>query len=460
MSIQTFFRRAGERREQQQRVAETSKDLAVETETASEPSQNPVFVGHTRFSVHQYGSGFFKASRTGEDGVGFSEEQYTSWLYSPERLGPRTDIFVNESIPQLALAARDHQVVHFVSYSPSLPESYKELLRAAADRHPFVRLNETAQPVSATPPAHLVRSALKEFGMTTGTFGVYRLDDDDILSNSYFSRMSTYITPEHAGWWVSLGRGYSAVRVDGQYVFTRGLYYPKIALGLLLVASMAEDGSIEHLRAPKHTVVDQHAPTILDSRTPTVFHVRHKTQDSTVEGTKQPFFQEAFIRIRGEGPADLAEVRELFPVIADQVHRAPGVEADSEVLLDQPATLPASGLTYSWDTEGALSLRVDLPSGVRLRPKRIRVRFSVANATPGEPHASKAHVDFFRKAKAEFIPEKDEYSIYLSHMTTGLGYLLCLEPPEDLRVTSFTFEPGTAEDVDVASITAFPLGSS
>lgn len=460
MSIQTFFRRAGGRRESQQRVVETSKDPAVETETAPEQPPAPVFVGHTRFSVHQYGSGFFKASRTGEDGVGFSEEQYTSWLYSAERLGPRTDIFVNESIPQLALAASGHQVVHFVSYSPSLPESYKALLRGAAERHPFLRLNETNQPVSATPPAHLVRSALQEFGVTAGTFGVYRLDDDDILSNDYFSRMSTYITPEHAGWWVSLGRGYSAVRVDGQYVFTRGLYYPKIALGLLLVAAVAKDGSIQHLRAPKHTVVDQHAPTILDSRTPTVFHVRHKTQDSTVEGTKQPFFQEAFIRIRGEGPADLAEVRELFPVIAEQLHLAPGVEADSKTLLDEAATLPASGLTYSWDTAGPLSLRVDLPAGMRLRPKRIRVRFSTANVTPGEPHASKAHLEFFKKAKAEFHPETDEYSIYLSHMTTGLGYLLCLEPPEDLRVTSFTLEPGTAEDVDIASIIAFPLSSS
>lgn len=420
----------------------------------------PVFIGHTRFSVHQYGHGSFQASRLGDGGVGFSEEQYTSWLYSAERLEPRADIFLNESIPQLAMASKKHRVAHIVSYSPSLPEVYKERLRDVANRYPFIRLNETTQPANATPPRGLVRAALDHFGVTTGPFGVYRLDDDDILSSDYFDRMAGYIISDHAGWWVSLGRGYSAVRVNGEYLFARELYYPKIALGLLVVAFIGDDGEIEYLHAPKHTVVDQYAPTILDSRGPAIFHIRHKTQDSTVGGTERPFFQEAFLRIRGEGPANLDELARVFPRIAEKVHRRPGMETTAESLLPKSTTLPREGLSYEWKKTGPLCLLVDVPTAQRLRPRSIAVDFTVETITRGTLTLSKEHIEFFSMAKANYSSDEDKFSMYLPHMPTGIGQVLCIEPPEDLCVTSFTLRPARPEEVELTAIHAYPMSAT
>lgn len=70
-----------------------------------------------------------------------SSEDYKKHLYSDERLAVEPSLFFEFSLPLLAHAATGHPVIHTVSHSSSLPEKYVERLKAAAERHSFLRLD-------------------------------------------------------------------------------------------------------------------------------------------------------------------------------------------------------------------------------------------------------------------------------------------------------------------------------
>ncbi len=441
---------------------ETSHEAPAEAPAAGPgagtPAASPdrtLFIGHTRFSVHQHGSGYFNATRGADLGAGFSEEEYTRWLYSETRLAPRTEIFTTLSLPQLELAARHHDVVHFVSYSPSLPEHHKAELRAAAERHSFLRLNETTKPVNSTPSRALVNKALAERSHGSRPFGVYRLDDDDLLSVGYFDQMATYVTPRHIGWWVSLGTGFSAIRMDGKYAYTRELYYPKSAFGPMAVAAKNEDGEILNLSAPKHTVMDKFNPTILDSRAPAYFHIRHESQDSTVKGSVAPFYPEAMSRILGEGPADLNQVSELFPVLSGLASHEPGPAERSVQLSTGSVTISREPVTFEWPHEGPLAL-VLTPSGdAVLKANQVQVRLTVA--VDGGAEIDAAASKFFTQAKLRHSDRDGTFWSYMPHKPSGFGHVLPIEPPQGLHVTEITVVTGKPEEVQMESIVAYPL---
>lgn len=424
-------------------------------ETPAAPADRTLFIGHTRFSVHQHGSGYFNATRGAELGAGFSEEEYTQWLYSETRLAPRTEIFTTLSLPQLALAAKDHDVVHFVSYSPSLPEHHKAQLKAAAERHGFLRLNETTKPVNSTPSRALVNKALGERDHGSRPFGVYRLDDDDLLSVGYFDQMASYVTPRHIGWWVSLGTGFSAIRMEGRYAYTRELYYPKSAFGPMAVAAKNDDGEILNLSAPKHTVMDKFNPTILDSREPAYFHIRHESQDSTVKGSVAPFYPEAMSRILGEGPADLEQVSELFPVLSGVVSHEPGPAERGVRLSTGPLALSRESVTFEWAHEGSLALVLKPSAGAGLKANQVQVRLTVA--AEGDAEIDAAASKFFTQAKFRHSDSDGTFWSYMPQKPSGFGHVLPIEPPRGVRVTAITLVTAKSEEVHLDSVVAYPL---
>jgi len=420
-------------------------------------NRRTLFIGHTRFSVHQHGSGYFNATRGADLGAGFSEEEYTKWLYSETRLAPRTEIFTTLSLPQLALAARDHDVLHYVSYSPSLPKHHQDQLKAAAEKYNFLRLNETQKPVNSTPSRALVNQALEERDHGTKPFGVYRLDDDDLLSVKYFDQMAPYVTPRHVGWWVSLGTGFSAIRMNGRYAYTRELYYPKSAFGPMAIAARAEDGEIANLSAPKHTVMDKFNPTILDSRAPAYFHIRHESQDSTVKGTVSPFYPEAMSRILGEGPADLDHVAELFPVLAGQATTEPGPAGTGVRLSNSPLALSRNAVTYDWSDEGPLTLLLSPSAGNRLQTNQVQVRLTVTgkDGSPADP--ARETTKFFSQGRFRYSERDNTYWTYMPHKTSGFGHVLTIEPPRDTKVTGIALITSKQETIDIDEVVAYPL---
>lgn len=438
--------RGVKRRLQRQRPA------SVATATP-ETRSDTLFVGHTRFSVHQFGSRYFNATREGSDGVGFTEQEYTDWLYSDERMNPRTEIFTQLSLPQLAQAAEDFNVVHYVSFSPSLPKKHKDALVAAAERYDFLELNETDKTVSSTPTRNLIRKAAQKHGLESGPVGVYRLDDDDVLSVNYFHLMAPYVRESHIGWWASQGLGIAAIRVGDDFVYVRDYYYPKSAFGPLCIAGY-DHGDVTHTQAPKHTIMDHSNPTILDSREPAYFHIRHRGQDSTLGGKPMPFYPEAMLRIRSQGPADLNQVRALFPLLADKLQLTPGREQEATELIGSDTTLGDEPLTFDWDRAGAVALCIELADGKKLNPQQLRVSFSTAQDGTSEI-SSDQEQEFFTASKVE--PASDGYKVWVPHQSTGFGHLLVIEPPQGVQVKTLRLEPPSGEPLIIHQATAYPL---
>ena len=137
-----------------------------------------MFVGHTRFSLFVPDSASWRASN-GQ--TGFSEEEYRDYLYDDTRLSLRTDIFLNHTLPTLRQAAKGFDVKHIVSFSESLTQKIKVLLREAAENYGFLHLDELPDGDSGWTA---VRRLIQDTGFK-GTFGRYRLDDDDVLSVHY-----------------------------------------------------------------------------------------------------------------------------------------------------------------------------------------------------------------------------------------------------------------------------------
>lgn len=285
-----------------------------------------LFIGHTRFSVHQYKSGSFKATRQGDGGL-FSEKEYTDWLYDEERLAPRTEIFIEESLPQLAASADACDLVHIVHYSASLPQKYQDLLRDAAVEYPFLHLNEAPSLVAPSAPSKKVLNAVLRGRLPEDrVFGIYRLDDDDVLPVNFFTRMSPYLVDEHVGWRISFPESLTAVRTKSEYILPWSRYFPKAAAGLMSIHQKLEDGSITGLQdrppAKGHMKLDTAFPTVLDSREPGFFQARHKSQDSTLGQGDSPFYAPLIAMARRKERVSNDLLEEYFPFVNRRIRES------------------------------------------------------------------------------------------------------------------------------------------
>lgn len=413
-----------------------------------------LFIGHTRFSVHNYGSAQFNATRDASRGVGFTEAEYTDWLYDENRLGPRTEIFTRYSLPQIARAAESYNLVHFVSHSPSLPQAHKERLRQAAEEYDFVEVNETSGAVGSLPSQKLLKVALGRYQPSDGVYGVYRLDDDDVLSVDYFEQMKPYVTPSFRGHWVSLGAGVSAIKDGSHNVFAREYYQPKNALGLLYVAGLTSNGEPERLKAPKHTVVDKYAPTVVDSREVAYFHLRHKGQDSSLDAKVRPFYTDAIERIRKGVRIDPAVIQKKFPLLADSVLTSPG-HPQNAVSLSGPTELDGEGVQVAWGRAGSLILQLHF-ADVVLKAQEVSVNIQV-ETTDGSPADVPDYRRFFSSAKIRWSPDKRRYWTWLPHAETGEGYILPLEPPAAVRIIGVSITAEKDRVLPVSSITGYQV---
>ena len=271
-----------------------------------------MFVGQTRFSIFNPGSGAWKSSSKTDSNA---EDDFAEYLYSDSRLAPRAEIFFNHSLPMLAGAAERHRLLHIVSYSSNLPEKYRNQLESAALAHPFILLDEKEPGEQASSWMELVPPDLEVGDIV----GAYRLDDDDLLANDFFDRMSQYLDPAFAGMWVSFANGYTAVLSDGVVVNPRQLTWPKIAIGLTGIyrKDRGQTFSGPSLRGG-HNRVDQNSPVILDSREPSFLWLRSTGQDSLVNVPESEREQTVLDQIKSYDFADDSQFKALFPQI-DQV---------------------------------------------------------------------------------------------------------------------------------------------
>lgn len=275
-----------------------------------------LFIGQTRFSLFNPDSPSWRASNNSRFNT---VSEYQEYLYADSRLDIRCEIFLNHSMPQLELAARDVELVHIVSYSDSLPEKYKAILAEGAERFPFLRLEERAHGRTILTAKDVAVAAMPSHG----AFGVFRLDDDDLLPVDYFDQVSPYVTAANAGMQVSLAVGATALYEDGVYTNIRNPYWPMLAIGLLDVCHLNEDGSVKTpLPAPHHRS-DRTNPVIVDGRGLGWLWVRHASQDTSLDlgGPANPDTLDRVVAQMAKYPefTDSGHLARSFPLVKDRL---------------------------------------------------------------------------------------------------------------------------------------------
>lgn len=271
-----------------------------------------LFIGHTRFSLFQPNSTAWFASNNSQFK---NEDDYREYLFSDVRLAPRIELFLNRSLPILARGSVGYAYYHVLSYSSLLPSQYRNLLIDAAERYPFLVLNEYVEGHCESNAHQLARRlfSTEHDGRISGEpIGFFRLDDDDLLSVNYFRDMSKHVTPENIGSRVTFGRGLTALYRDGNFENYREVYRPMIAIGLLEVGTVDRTGKVITPPDVPHTQSDRHGPVILDSRNISFIWTRHDNQDTALtyrSGGRTLEDMNSYPELSGEH-----ELGRLFPV--------------------------------------------------------------------------------------------------------------------------------------------------
>lgn len=343
-----------------------------------------MFVGHTRFSLFVPDSASWRASN---EQTGFSEDEYRDYLYDDARLSLRTDIFLNHTVPTLAKAAEGFDVKHVVSFSKSLPQKYKAQLKEAANKFEILHLDELSDGDSGW-------TAVRRYVQATefkGTFGRYRLDDDDVLSAHYFRTTAPYIKPEFEGMLVSMPLGIEAVYVDGQFFHLREAHTPMNSMGLMSICSVKEDGSVVEPQSGPHDKSDRYAPVILDASQVGYLRAIHAGQDNAMRHEPSVVMSRLMENMAGFPPfTDVAALEVAFPTVAKQMQStSTPLSIDDTVgggqyYLLQPASGDVSFVIHGeseWELENELlvSLWIEDSRGRRVPSYKTVEGFAASN---------------------------------------------------------------------------------
>lgn len=263
----------------------------------------PCFYGVTRFSVFQPKAIAWKLSMKKA-----GQSDYRRRLYAPERMRPRCDIFLGMSVPMLQQMADRYDYRHIVHFTPDMPEPWLGELLAAAERHPVLMLHPSDSPQQLQ---EVITEHLRATVSPKRTVVQFRVDDDDLLAASYLDQLSQFTTPVDRGRAVSLATGYTA-RLDptglGPVYHVRR---PLGAQGQAYVGHYDPESDSLHLQAGgNHSSIDRRMPTVLDSRRPAYFQIRHSSQDTLTDAA-------AAASVIDRALAKLSPVEDVEAVLAE-----------------------------------------------------------------------------------------------------------------------------------------------
>lgn len=305
------------------------------------------FVGRTRFSLFMPQDPSWQLTKSRDKQDEQAIEAYRAELYDDSRLRMRTEIFLEHTVPALQAAAdrSGHTVIHVVSFSQSLPAPYKKQLAEAAKEYPVLHLDERPDGAGGSSLAELARPKVQPGEV----FGLYRLDDDDVLPTNFFDLVARLMRPAMVGMLVSLPRGLEAITHKGKVYMVREGYYAMHSLGLMQVCAFSEDGKLCAPEPSPHEKSDRANPVVIDSRSIGYLRFNHASQDHRLaylsrDGVAASTTADelAAVAARMEHlPAwkDWAMLEQLFPTVAPLVGELPEV-------LRQP-TAPQHSKTYT-----------------------------------------------------------------------------------------------------------------
>lgn len=379
----------------------------------------PLYIGHTRFSLFTPNYEGWRAS----NGQNLKDaNDYQELLFNPERLEPRSRILLENSLPLLEQAAGDRAYKHVISFSSLLPAPFKLRLQEARDRYPFVVLDEREPGADFFNPDEFA-SRLLPGG---GTYGVFRLDDDDLLAVNYFTQMDRFLRPGFAGMRVSLASGLVGLMEQGSVSMVRSVYKPKIAIGLMGVNTLEVSGRLRSPRICSHDKSDFFDPVILFSAEPSYLWMRHVGQDTNVgsqsySSTSEPIRRE--MEKFAEPPSDVS-LKNLFPA-ASALIRPELFHSGHEVL--------TSGKEYRFNTPTrSISIAFSGSAPSPVDANSVLFSFDIARDDGSE-------VDQETSLPLVYSPAEDiGWYLYMPDSGTVLNYETHVQLPEGVVCRSVT----------------------
>lgn len=256
--------------------------------------------GHTRYSVFNPDASSWRAAKF------LNVEEYKNFLFSNSRLDMREKIFRDFSIPQIKRNMESCQdYYHIIEYSQELPEGRKNNLFEFCDVH-----NQII-PVLAGKRNEKIQEILNNDGRGRSSVGVFKLDDDDVISDNYIFNAKKYINKGLEGFVVSFPKGLTAWFDSelGAYSVVKKVYHPKINIGLMAIFPVVTDFSglrkVKFFQVGRHTTCDERHPVILDASFSSFIWTRSGVQDTSINKEKfDEHTMKKLNRLEGVTPSD------------------------------------------------------------------------------------------------------------------------------------------------------------
>lgn len=348
-----------------------------------------VFVGVTRFSLFKPDSAEWKTSRAGSFS---SPDEYKEFLYSPSRIEPRLTILRDISMPMIAAAAEPHLIRHIIQYSPSLPREYLSELKHLEQQYPFIVLSNVDD-VGDTHPYTVANSVNPE----QKPYALYRLDDDDLLSSSYFDQLAPLVTEDHLGFRVSLAGGLTGIFDGNEFSTIRYSYHPNIAIGLAGILGRNSGG--EFIAPPNvaHNRSDRHGSVIVNAKECSYFWTRHKGQDTDFDSAGGFDATRRGVEALPPVPPEW-DILESFPALSGWTEPVTRKAVLSE------ADVPTEGLQVSLSCSGKFSLIMDSTFPEGMLSNSALISFDVRRGSspfdgeeiPGMTRSGYSHIGLYR----------------------------------------------------------------
>lgn len=323
------------------------------------------FVGITRFSIYDPSSQAWKSTSAFN-----STQEYFDYLYTPERIEPRLQILCNFSMPLIAAAAEKHRIRHLIRYSTEMPERYTAQLKALSDKYDFIVLEPHTEGKSKLNPYKIGL----DLAGSSKAFGIYRLDDDDLLTTNFFDQTARYLSPAFSGMKVSLASGITGLYKDGEFSTFRQCYRPKIAIGLLGIYAADSNGQLISPPDSPHHLSDKFGSVIVNAERPSYFWTRHIGQDTTVDATiKDSEIVRELNAFESLSPA--LNVEELFPTMRGAIKGRKCLK-----LFNGSPSINTGDFVSISPLSGSFTLRIDASFDDEIGPNSALIKFKIKSS--------------------------------------------------------------------------------
>lgn len=380
-----------------------------------------LFIGRTRFSLFDPKSSSWKAS----NGSKFrNADEYKNYLFSDERLSLRAEIFFNLSLPLLSMASEGYDVRHVVSYSEYLPEKYEQMLKEAKAKYDFLILDRQTNGSTVIDTNQFARDILTRSPDPQAPFGVYRLDDDDLLPIDFFKRCQPYITNSNIGMLVSFGAGLTAIYMDGKFYNSRECYAPMIGIGLVAIHGFDANGDLHAPVLISHNRSDRANAVILDSRALGFMWTRHIEQDSTL-GTGTLSRDGLLSRIRKQinqhPPAmDTSDIQKYFPVLSGIITAAKDSHSSMQVPVGPKTRISRDPIPLQFTPKrGQIRFDFVVTGDSSCTDRNALVCFDILDDSTGKAPSGEKWVAALTQSRISFSDNTDIG--YFRYLTTGNG---------------------------------------